>query len=85
MNSLYYGLSGHDRQPELNADYMEQMSHYFASIRPYYKGVDKTNPYPSTEVYQHEMPGGQFSNLQQQAKSVGLGERWMKLKKYIIK
>lgn len=81
MNSLYYGLSGHDRQPDMDADYMEQMSHYFASIRPYYKGVDKTNPYPSTEVYQHEMPGGQFSNLQQQAKSVGLGERWDEVKK----
>lgn len=81
MNSLYYGLSGHERQPEMDANYMEHMSHYFASIRPYYKGVDKTNPYPSTEVYQHEMPGGQFSNLQQQAKSVGLGERWDEVKK----
>lgn len=41
MNSMYYALSGHDRQPEMNIDYMEEMSHYFGSIRPYYKGVDK--------------------------------------------
>lgn len=81
MNSLYYGLTGHERQPELDPVYMERMSDYFASIRPYYKGVDKTNPYPSTEVYQHEMPGGQYSNLQQQAKSVGLGDRWDEIKK----
>ncbi len=36
MNSMYYALSGHDRQPEMNIDYMEEMSHYF-DIRPYYK------------------------------------------------
>lgn len=76
MNSLYYGLTGHDRQPQMNIDYMEKMSLYFESVRPYYRGVDHTAPYPATEVYRHEMPGGQFSNLKQQAKSVGLGERW---------
>lgn len=76
MNSLYYGLTGHDRQPQMNIDYMEKMSLYFESVRPYYRSVDHTAPYPATEVYRHEMPGGQFSNLKQQAKSVGLGERW---------
>lgn len=76
MNSLYYGLTGHDRQPQMNIDYMEKMSLYFESVRSYYRGVDHTAPYPATEVYRHEMPGGQFSNLKQQAKSVGLGERW---------
>ena len=81
MNSMYYALSGHDRQPEMNIDYMEEMSHYFGSIRPYYKGVDKAEAYPNTEVYQHEMPGGQYSNLQQQAKMVGLGDRWADIKK----
>ena len=81
MNSMYYALSGHDRQPDMNIDYMEEMSHYFGSIRPYYKGVDKAEAYPNTEVYQHEMPGGQYSNLQQQAKMVGLGDRWNDIKK----
>lgn len=80
MNSLYYGLTGHDRQPKMNIDYMEKMSLYFESVRPYYRGVDHTAPYPATEVYRHEMPGGQFSNLKQQAKSVGLGERWDEVK-----
>ena len=35
---------------------------------------------PHTEVYKHEMPGGQYSNLQQQAKAVGLGEKWDEVK-----
>src|SRR5690625_6708348 len=36
---------------------------------------------PHAEVYFHEMPGGQYSNLQQQAKAVGLEERWDEVKK----
>ena len=35
---------------------------------------------PHTEIYKHEMPGGQYSNLQQQAKGVGLGDRWNEVK-----
>ena len=81
MNTLYYALSGTDRQPDLDIDAMEEMSRYWATVRPYYKGVDKAEPFPNTEVYQHEMPGGQFSNLRQQAKAVGLGEKWNDIKK----
>lgn len=81
MNSLYYALEGHERQPELNTDYMQAMSDYFGSIRPYYKGIDKGISYPNTTVYTHEMPGGQYSNLEQQAKSLGLGDRWNEIQK----
>lgn len=41
INSMYYALAGTERQPQMNIDYMEEMSHYFGSIRPYYRGVDK--------------------------------------------
>ena len=81
MSALYYALSGKDRQPDLDVDAMEELSRYWATVRPYYKGVDKADAYPNTEVYQHEMPGGQFSNLRQQAKAVGLGDRWNEIKK----
>lgn len=81
MSTLYYALSGKDRQPDLDVDAMEELSRYWATVRPYYKGVDKAEAYPNTEVYQHEMPGGQFSNLRQQAKAVGLGDRWNEIKK----
>lgn len=81
MSTLYYALSGKERQPELDIDAMEEMSRYWATVRPYYKGVDKAESHPNTEVYQHEMPGGQFSNLNQQAKAVGLGEQWNDVKK----
>ena len=81
MNTFYYAMSGKDRQPDLNIDAMEEMSRYWATVRPYYKGVDKAEPYPNTETYYCEMPGGQFSNLRQQAKAVGLGDRWNDIKK----
>ena len=81
MNTFYFAMSGKDRQPDLNIDAMEEMSRYWATVRPYYKGVDKAEPYPNTETYYCEMPGGQFSNLRQQAKAVGLGDRWNDIKK----
>ena len=40
INSMYYALAGTERQPQMNIDYMEEMSHYFGSIRPYYRGVN---------------------------------------------
>ncbi|MCI1823783.1 MAG: pyruvate carboxylase [Megasphaera sp.] len=81
MNSLYYALSGKERQPQLDVEAMEAMSRYWVTVRSYYRGVDKADPYPNTEVYMHEMPGGQFSNLRQQAKAVGLGAQWNDVKK----
>ena len=81
MSSLYYALNGKERQPDMDIEAMEELSRYWATIRPYYKGVDKADAYPNTEVYMHEMPGGQFSNLRQQAKAVGLGNRWNEIKK----
>ncbi|WP_288165129.1 biotin/lipoyl-containing protein, partial [Acidaminococcus intestini] len=81
MNSFYYAMSGKKNQPQLNIQAAEEMSRYWASVRPYYKGVDKGDPFPNTEVYDCEMPGGQFSNLKQQAKAVGLGDRWNEIKK----
>lgn len=81
LNTLYYALSGTDRQPNVNIENMEALSRYWATVRPYYKGIDKAEAYPNTELYMHEMPGGQYSNLQQQARAVGLGDRWNEIKK----
>lgn len=79
MSTFYHAIQGKARKLNLDVQAMEEMSRYWASVRPYYKGVDKAEAYPSTSVYFHEMPGGQYSNLHQQAKSVGLGERWQEI------
>nr|WP_019242445.1 MULTISPECIES: pyruvate carboxylase [Bacillus] len=80
MNSLYYALEGEDRKPKLDINALEQLSYYWEDVRKYYQEFEAGMKSPHTEVYKHEMPGGQYSNLQQQAKAVGLGERWDEVK-----
>ncbi len=80
-NSLYYALSGSERQPNLDIRSYEQLADFWDTTRKYYAGFESGMNAPHTEVYQHEMPGGQYSNLQQQAKAVGLSARWNDVKK----
>ncbi|WP_284037523.1 pyruvate carboxylase [Neobacillus sp. 114] len=79
-NSLYYALEGNQRKPDVNIDALEKLSHYWEDVRKYYQDFESGMMSPHSEIYQHEMPGGQYSNLQQQAKAVGLGERWDEVK-----
>jgi pyruvate carboxylase len=79
-NSLYYALEGRDRKPAVNIDALEKLSYYWEDVRKYYQDFESGMMSPHSEVYLHEMPGGQYSNLQQQAKAVGLGERWDEVK-----
>lgn len=79
-NTLYYALGGNERQPDVNIQSLEKLSHYWEDIRKYYAPFESGMNAPHTEVYMHEMPGGQYSNLQQQAKAVGLGDRFDEVK-----
>ncbi|HET6872113.1 MAG TPA: pyruvate carboxylase subunit B, partial [Sporolactobacillaceae bacterium] len=79
-NSLYYALEGTGRQPDVEIQSLESLSHYWEGVRSYYTPFEGGMNAPHTEVYVHEMPGGQYTNLKQQAESVGLGERWTQVK-----
>ncbi|MEC3882696.1 pyruvate carboxylase [Halobacillus sp. HZG1] len=79
-NSLYYALEGSKRKPNVNISAYEELGHYWEDTRKYYQDFESGMMAPHTEVYEHEMPGGQYSNLQQQAKAVGLGHRWDEVK-----
>ncbi|MGM8211877.1 pyruvate carboxylase [Virgibacillus sp. W0430] len=78
--SLAYALEGNNRQPRINVQAYEQISQYWEVVRAYYDAFESGMKAPHTEVYHHQMPGGQYSNLQQQAKAVGLGDRWNEVK-----
>lgn len=78
--SLYHALEGTEYQPDINVDNYEELSAYWEGIRNYYEDFESGMKSPHTEVYFHEMPGGQYSNLQQQAKAVGLEDRWDEVK-----
>ena len=77
---FYYALEGNERQPKFEIESLEQLSEYWGEVRKYYHDFESGMNAPHTEVYKHEMPGGQYSNLQQQAKAVGLGDRWDEVK-----
>ena len=79
-NSLYYALSGNERDVRTNIDGLERLSQYWDTVRNYYSDFESDIRSPHTEIYQHEMPGGQYSNLGQQAKSLGLGGRFNEVK-----
>lgn len=80
MSSLYYALVNGDRTPDIEIKNVQQLNHYWEDVRGFYTDFENGISAPQTEVYQHEMPGGQYSNLQQQAKAVGLGEKWEEVK-----
>ena len=80
-NSLYYAVSGGQREVRADIDALEQLSSYWQDVRTFYSDFESGMNSPHSEIYVHEMPGGQYSNLQQQAKAVGLGDRWDEVKR----
>ncbi|WP_082234296.1 pyruvate carboxylase [Halobacillus massiliensis] len=79
-SSLYHALQGSERKPNIDIKAYEELGHYWEDTRKYYADFESGMMSPHSEVYHHEMPGGQYSNLQQQARAVGLGDRWDEVK-----
>lgn len=80
MGSLYYGLENTDREPDLNIENVEQINKYWQDVREQYRTFEDGISTTASDVYKHQMPGGQYTNLKQQAKSVGLEDRWDDIK-----
>ena len=78
--ALYHALEGRGRSARMDIDGFQKLGTYWEDARTYYKDFESGMKAPHTEVYFHEMPGGQYSNLQQQAKGVGLADRWDEVK-----
>ncbi|HJV45238.1 MAG TPA: pyruvate carboxylase [Bacillota bacterium] len=80
LNGLVASLATQPNGPQLNSHNLQKLSDYWEDVREYYNGFESGMKAPSAEVYNHEMPGGQYTNLNQQAKAVGLGDRWEEVK-----
>src|SRR5690606_27016932 len=65
-----------DRDPELDSDALEKTASYWEAVREFYGPFESGMKAGSAEVYRSEIPGGQFTNLQQQAKSLGLADEF---------
>ena len=76
LNSVVHALRNAPRSTGLDVDALNQLSIYWEAVRQYYSPFDTSPPFGSAEVFQHQMPGGQYTNLREQAGALGLGKRW---------
>ena len=82
MNSVINALQGDRRNTKLDLAYFDSLSIYWEAVRQFYEPFDTSPKFGSAEVYRHEMPGGQYTNLREQARALGLGKRWPEVVRY---
>ncbi|MCW5718699.1 MAG: pyruvate carboxylase [Bauldia sp.] len=76
LGSLVAALDGTERATGLEPEAIRQLSFYWEAARAQYAGFESDLKAGASEVYLHEMPGGQYTNLREQARSLGLASRW---------
>jgi pyruvate carboxylase len=81
LNALAEAMRFTDRDPGLDFDTLAETAAYWEGVRTEYAAFETGQVASSAEVYLHEMPGGQYANLYQQAASLGLGDRWHEVAK----
>jgi pyruvate carboxylase len=81
LNSIVEALRHTPRDTQLDIETLNQCSDYWETVRTYYLPFDSGPKAGSARLYQHEIPGGQFTNLREQAAAMGLGHRWREAEK----
>ena len=81
FNSLVEMLRFHDRGRDFNTDKLSEYSQYWEAVRQMYYPFESGLKAGSGDVYKHEIPGGQYSNLKPQAESLGLADRFHEITK----
>jgi len=82
LNSTVNALRADKRDTGLDQAFLDKLSIYWEAVRQYYGPFDTAPKFGSAEVYKHEMPGGQYTNLREQARALGLGKRWPEVVRY---
>lgn len=81
FNSIVEMLKFHERENSMNMESLNDYSNYWESVRGYYYPFESGLKAGSGDVYKHEIPGGQYSNLKPQAEALGLGDRFHEITK----
>ncbi len=76
LGTVVEALKHTERDTGLDIKSVREISDYWEAVRAHYSAFESGMQAPASEVYLHEMPGGQFTNLKAQARSLGLEERW---------
>jgi pyruvate carboxylase len=81
LASIAAALAGTERDPEVDLDGLQKLSDYWEGVRRYYAPFEADIRSGTADVYRHEMPGGQYTNLREQARAMGLASRWSEVSK----
>ncbi len=76
LNALVESLRGTPRDTGLDIPSLREIARYWEAVRQFYTPFESDMKAPDADLYLHEMPGGQFTNLQEQARALGLMSRW---------
>jgi pyruvate carboxylase len=76
LNAMVEALEFGPRATHLDPVALRELAHYWQAVREFYTPFESDQKAPDADLYLHEMPGGQFTNLQEQARALGLMARW---------
>ncbi len=76
LNTLVEMLKFGERDTALDSDRLDTIAEYWRSVREFYTPFESVALAATADLYRHEMPGGQYTNLFEQARALGLADRW---------
>ncbi len=76
LNTVVEMLRGTPQESLLQTDALDEIAEYWRAVREFYTPFESTVLPATGDLYRHEMPGGQYTNLYQQAHALGLADQW---------
>jgi pyruvate carboxylase len=76
LGAIIATLEGSERDPGIALDRIQPFARYWEGVRRFYAPFEAEMRSGTSDVYRHEMPGGQYTNLREQARTMGLEHRW---------
>jgi len=80
LNALVAALRGTIWDPQVDEEGLQKLANYWETVRTYYAPFESELRSGTAQVYEHEIPGGQYSNYKPQVEGLGLGHRWEECK-----
>lgn len=81
LGSIVSAVRHGPRDPGLDEHALRVVSNYWEDVRHFYAGFESEIRCGTSDVYNHQMPGGQYTNLREQARSLGIDDRWAEVSK----
>jgi pyruvate carboxylase len=76
LNTLVEALRNTPRDAKIASESLDRLAEYWRSAREFYAPFESPVLAAGADLYRHEMPGGQYTNLFEQARALGLSDRW---------